>query len=62
MFSVPMMLILWIWLYRVLSIRESYLGNSTNTALVIVGDWVRHLELLHAVFEAEEMHNRIEYL
>lgn len=27
-----------------------------------IGDWVRHLELLHAVFEAEEMQNRIEYL
>ena len=27
-----------------------------------VGDWVRFLELLAAVYEPGEMHNRIEYL
>jgi hypothetical protein len=27
-----------------------------------IGDWVRHLELLHAIFEAEELYNRVEYL
>ena len=27
-----------------------------------VGDWVRFLELLSAIGEAEEMHNRVEYI
>ena len=27
-----------------------------------IGAWVNWLELLHAVYTAEEMHNRVEYL
>lgn len=27
-----------------------------------IGDWVRFLELVQAVYEPEEMHNRIEYV
>lgn len=27
-----------------------------------IGDWVRFLELLHAVYEPEEMTNHVEYL
>jgi hypothetical protein len=27
-----------------------------------IGDWVRFLELVHAVYEPEEMHNRVEYV
>lgn len=27
-----------------------------------IGDWVRFLELVHAVYEPDEMRNRIEYL
>lgn len=37
-------------------------ADFVDMAVHGIGDWVRHLELLHAVFEAEEMHNRIEYL
>jgi hypothetical protein len=27
-----------------------------------IGDWVRHLELIHSVFEREDMWNNVEYL
>ena len=27
-----------------------------------VGDWVAHLALMHAVYTADEMQNRVEYL
>ncbi len=27
-----------------------------------IGDWMRGLELIHAVYTAEEMVNRVEYL
>ena len=27
-----------------------------------IGDWVRFLELLYALLDAEEMHNRVEYV
>ena len=27
-----------------------------------IGDWVRFLELVHGVYDAEEMHNLVEYL
>jgi len=27
-----------------------------------VGDWVKGLELIHAVYTADEMHNHVEYL
>jgi hypothetical protein len=27
-----------------------------------IGEWVKYLSLMHAVYSAEEMHNRIEYL
>jgi hypothetical protein len=27
-----------------------------------IGDWVRFLELVHAVYESDEMRNRIEYV
>lgn len=27
-----------------------------------IGDWVKFLELVHGVYEADEMHNLVEYL
>lgn len=31
-------------------------------ARTIIGDWIERLELIHGVYTAEEMRNRVEYL
>ena len=43
--------------------------GQTHTGIVIgqpelhyIGAWVKWLALMHAVYEPEDMHNRVEYL
>ncbi len=48
---------------------ELAINNTEHAGIVFgqqhrhnIGDWVRFLELVHAAYEPNEMHNRIEYV